>query len=65
MPYLSWDNGGSQYTWCMVYPCVLSLGWLTIKVVKHAKTSQTLHFLKLFEEIALKYHIFMSKLNRN
>ena len=30
-----------------------------------AKTSQTLHFLQPFEEKALKYHIFMSELNRN
>ena len=29
------------------------------------KTSQTLHFLQMFEEKALKYHVIVSKLIRN
>ena len=40
-------------------------GLAEYKMVKCGKTSQTLHFLQLFEEKALKYHIIVSKLIRN
>ena len=45
-------------------PMYTEFGLADYKMVK-GKTSETLHFLQLFEEKALKYHIIMSKLIRN